>query len=168
MTRPLPFALANAGPDVRAPGSVGPFWISGLPATKGSAQPHGHYNPSTGKLKVWTSNDAGPKAKTWAGAVSWAAQAAMDGRAPFAGAVLVEIRFYLPRPKAHYRTNGQVKPNAPARPAKIPDGDKMMRCLWDALTGICFVDDGHIVEWPGGKHYANDGRVGASVRVEEI
>ncbi len=134
------------------------FQVDGLPATKGSAR--AVRNKHTGRAVLLAS--ASPKnardQKSWAEAVAWMCKAAMQGRAPLVGPVSVRIDFYLPRPKT-------VKA---ARPIAKRDGDKLLRCTWDAMTGIAYVDDGQIVEWPGGKHYADGCPSGARITIDTI
>jgi Holliday junction resolvase RusA-like endonuclease len=138
------------------------FFAAGSPSTKGSARAF-----IRGGRAIIT-NDAGERAKSWAAIVGWAAREAMKGAAPFPGAVRVSTAFYLARPKSHYRSNGQLKPGAPTHAATKPDGDKLTRCTWDALTGIVFVDDSRIVAWSGEKPYSNDGRTGAQIVIEPV
>lgn len=135
------------------------FAVNGMPGTKGSVR--AFMSRSTGRAMIV--NDS-RKAAPWAALVSYAARQAMRGIEPFDGPVSVEIDFYLPRPKSHYGKRG-LKASAPAFPAVKPDGDKMLRCTWDALTGICFRDDAQIVAWPGRKLY---GGPGAAIRVKRV
>jgi Holliday junction resolvase RusA-like endonuclease len=64
---------------------------------------------------------------------------------PLDGPVAVNILLYVPRPRAHYRTDGTLKPNAPALPASGRDIDKVARAIFDAGT---------IARW-----WTNDARV---------
>ena len=134
------------------------FFVAGQPSTKGSVRAF-----VRGGRAIIT-NDAGEKAKCWAAKVSDAAFEAM-GRAPlFDGPVVVNIQFHLPRPKSHC-LRGQLRATAPIFVPTKPDGDKLLRCAWDALTGVVFVDDSRIVEWSGSKVYADDGRTGAAFEI---
>lgn len=146
------------------------FFVPGTPEKKGSSKGFGFIRksgPRAGSIGVNITNDAGPKAKTWAALVSSFASTAMAGRAPLDGPVRVEIVFHLLRPKGHFGKRG-LKPSAPKYPAVKPDGDKMVRCAWDALSGVVFCDDRQVVEWPGGKVYAVDGRVGAAFAITPL
>lgn len=137
---------------------VASFHVDGVPAPKGSAR--AVTNRHTGKAVLLAS--ASPKnardQKSWAESVAWMCKAAMAGRPPVTGPVLVRIEFYLPRPKT-------VKAK---RPTAKRDGDKLLRCTWDAMTGLAYVDDGQIVEWPGGKHFADGCQPGARITIETI
>lgn len=48
-----------------------------------------------------------------------------------------------------------------------PDGDKLTRAIWDALTGVAFEDDSQVVEWHGVKRRAEVGEP-AGVFIEVI
>lgn len=63
----------------------------------------------------------------------------------FAGPLEVHFIFRMPRLKSHYRTNGELKQNAPSAPIVRPDALKLARCAEDALTGVCWHDDSQIV-----------------------
>ena len=142
------------------------FFVPGLAATKGSAKGFGFIRkagPRKGSIGVSIVND-NPRAKAWAATVSLAAHAAMAGKWPIEKPVRVEIDFFLPRPKSHY-LRGVLRPTAPRHVATKPDGDKLVRCFWDALTRVAFVDDSQIVEWAGSKFYGAGAQVGARCQV---
>lgn len=134
------------------------FYAAGLPSTKGSARAF-----VRGGRAIIT-NDAGARAKVWAGIVSGAA--AEVCKAPVSGPVAVGLTFMLPRPQSHYGAKG-LKPTAPRYCAKKPDGDKLARCCLDALTGIVYVDDAQIVELAVVKRYA-DGATGVAITIGEV
>lgn len=53
------------------------------------------------------------------------------------GPVAARIVFFFARPKSHYRTGkhaGELKPDAPIMVITKPDGDKVLRSTYDALT----------------------------------
>lgn len=136
------------------------FFCAGQPGTKGSARAF----IAGGKAVI--TNDAGEKAKAWASIVGDAAEEAMAGRGVWHGSLALSITFYLARPRSHYRAGRQahlLRLDAPAFAATKPDGDKLERCTWDALTGIVFRDDSQIVKWSGKKRYADDGKTGALI-----
>jgi Holliday junction resolvase RusA-like endonuclease len=137
------------------------FFVAGQPGTKGSARAF-----VRGGRAIIT-NDAGEKAKCWAAKVTDAAREAMAGAAPFDGPVVVGIVFHLPRPQSHY-LRGQLRASAPIYVTTKPDGDKLVRCSWDALTGVVFTDDSRIVEWSGSKVYSDAGRVGAAFSIRIV
>jgi Holliday junction resolvase RusA-like endonuclease len=64
----------------------------------------------------------------------------------FAGPVTVELTFLRKRPK---------HPTYRDVPAGKPDGDKLERAVWDALTEAGTIeDDARVVQWSGRKRYA--------------
>jgi Holliday junction resolvase RusA-like endonuclease len=132
----FPDRLFSADPEADAP--VVEFTVRGLPAAQGSVKAFiagGHAHIAT------ESNRPNTPLGAWRSAIRTEAQAAMGDRLPFAGPVGVTIEFRMPRPKSHFRTNGQLKPNAPRWHTGAPDGDKLLRAALDALTGIVYRDD---------------------------
>jgi len=75
----------------------------------------------------------------------------------------VSMIFYRPRPKAHLRTNGEVRPSAPRDPITRPDVLKLARLCEDALTGIVYHDDSCIVSEHLYKCYGEPARVYVSI-----
>ena len=137
------------------------FRVDGLPAPQGSKAYKGmRKSKATGKevpVLVESSAKVGP----WRAAVEAAArQAAVAQRwTRIDGAASVGLTFYLPRPKGHYGTGrnaGQLRPTAPAYPATRPDGDKLTRSTFDALTtaGV-WADDSQAVDLFVTKRYAD-------------
>src|SRR4051812_36873903 len=62
----------------------------------------------------------------WRSLVAFTARQKFRGE-PLAGALGVRVTFFMPRPKAHYRKNGDLKPNAPAHHTCKPDATKLWR-----------------------------------------
>lgn len=106
--------------------------------------------------------------KRWQEFVAWYAKCAFPPIFPCP--VHVDTLFYFERPKSHYRANGELKPDAPAIKATKPDGDKLERAVWDALTGVFYKDDCQVATWGGGKFYvtAEVPRPGVVVRVRPL
>ena len=74
------------------------------------------------------------------------------GYAPLAGIPLVlEVRFYLPRPKWADETRGRGKNKRPKWGVgpllcwKKPDLDNLLKSTKDSLNGVCYHDDSQIV-----------------------
>jgi Holliday junction resolvase RusA-like endonuclease len=88
--------------------------------------------------------DANPKARAWKAVVLDAAGQMMRGRALLEGPLLLELTFWMPRPKGHFGARG-LRPSAPAFPTVKPDVLKLARGVEDALTGVCYRDDAQIV-----------------------
>lgn len=120
------------------------FVVPGRPVPQGSMR--------RGKgLTMYHSNKA---LLPWRKAIGWAARAAMGGRSVLAGPLCLDVVFHLPRPK---RPEFEL-------PAVKPDGDKLLRAVADALTGITYTDDAQVVSWRGVKVYA-DRQPGAVIEV---
>lgn len=148
------------------------FTAYGLPQTAGSkdAIP---YRKKGGKLGVIVT-DANPKTKTWQGVVANAAADAILNNyketTPFIGEeidlfdgpLLVEMMFFMPRPRSHYGTGrnaGNLKALAPKYPHRRPDVLKLARAVEDACTGVVWTDDARIVKESLKKYYGEPARV---------
>jgi Holliday junction resolvase RusA-like endonuclease len=120
------------------------FRAFGTPKPKGSKRAFNH--PATGKVVML--EQAGQALRDWMSVLNDLAQSgAEEAQADpefFEGPLEVRIGFIMPRPKAHYRTNGEIKPSAPKWHTKMPDIDKCVRAVLDALTGALFKDDAQI------------------------
>lgn len=143
--------------------------VRGVPAPKGSD--HAFYRPGMKRAVLIPDNST--KQRTWARAVRAAAIEALGERteAVFVRCCLVvEVVCFMPRPKGHWGTGknaGRILSSAPPAPLSKPDGDKLLRTTWDALTGIAFDDDSRIVDGIIRKRWAEPGREGARITVEE-
>lgn len=108
----------------------------------------------------------------------WRQDVRSDTREQYAGPVItgpvfMEIIFYFPRPKGHFRTGkyaGELKPNAPRHVTSTACGDidKLARCTLDGLSAKCggnvIADDSLVVRLTCEKRYVSDGELaGASI-----
>jgi Holliday junction resolvase RusA-like endonuclease len=107
------------------------FYIQGVPkALKRHRMTRGGrvYDPSSTDKKLW-----------------------MDQALPFCptkalqGALNVELQFVMPRPKAHFKTNGLLKPQAPKHHLHTPDLDNLVKFVLDAMYGEFYDDDSQII-----------------------
>lgn len=99
-------------------------------------------------------------------------------REPFTGPVAMQIIFYMPRPKSHFRTGkyaGELKPNAPVFSTSCASGDidKLARCTLDGLSAKCggnvIADDSLVVKLSVEKRYVINGfTTGATIRIDCI
>ena len=116
--------------------------VYGKPLAKGSAQA---FIGKTKKGERFAGiRPANPKLEAWEQAIRAAAVKAMDGRKLIREPVAASMLFFFARPQAHYGTGrnaGQLKASAPTRHSQTPDLDKLVRAVFDALTGIVFDDD---------------------------
>jgi len=156
--------------------------VLGVPAPQGSK--HGfavkRKGAYTGKVAQVESSS---KVKPWRMAVKYAAMDAMrdsdtrktvgavDSYTAMTGEIVVEVWFYLPRPKGHYgtgRNTSQIRESAPMRPNVRPDLDKLLRSTFDALgeAGV-WGDDSQVVSVLAQKVYAHSKfPPGAKIRVD--
>lgn len=80
----------------------------------------------------------------------------------------VGIVFRLARPIGHRnRKTGELVPSAPPMPHKRLDADKLARATLDPMIGSIYDDDSRIVELGVVKVYAQPGREGARITVDE-
>lgn len=96
--------------------------------------------------------------KTWRADVRDTVEREWSGP-PLDGPIGVRCDFVMPRP--------QSTPKRRTPPAiKKPDGDKLLRAVWDALTHLVWTDDSRIVSWSGSKRLAELGEIpGCRIRV---
>lgn len=122
------------------------FTVFGVPQTKGSIRA---FMPKGERFPVMTTTNK--KGKAWERVVALGAVAARGAGVPVdVGPIELTIDFYLPRP---LRLARKMTPPHLTR----PDLDKYIRCIGDALSGICWKDDGQIVSIHARKVYAEAG-----------
>lgn len=135
------------------------FRVVGIPGPQGSkkaiplAKNVGGKRVFTGKVSLVESS---AKVKPWRAAVESAARGAV--RVRLAGPVAVDVTFFLPRPKGHYRTGRYahlLKDSAPRLPDVKPDIDKLLRSTYDGLTSAgIYSDDSRVTDGAQRKRYA--------------
>lgn len=140
------------------------FRVYGLPAPQGSKRSLGN------GIMIESSK----KVRPWRTDVQQASRLAYHGK-PVDEPVSVEVDFWFPRPKSHYRTGKYsylLKTDAPiyATKTSVGDLDKLLRSTFDALsysTGGCILrDDSLVGAVKATKQYADDDvRPGAAIRV---
>jgi crossover junction endodeoxyribonuclease RusA len=134
--------------------------VNGIPAPQGSKRHVGN-----GRM-IESSRAVGP----WREAVRAETQRIMIS--PLAGPVRVDVAFYLPRPKGHWRTGRNahlLRDAAPALPCGTPDLDKLARAVLDGLTaGGAWKDDGQAASLHAEKYYADRQPPGCRILIGEI
>jgi crossover junction endodeoxyribonuclease RusA len=137
------------------------FTVFGVPKPQGSktAMP---FRRKNGKLGANLLEGSTPKAraafKDWRKAIAIAAYQSNSSDGPqFSGALQVRLSFFLPRPIS--------LPKKVLHSVKKPDLDKLVRTVFDGMTGILFKDDSQIVSLIASKEYAANGTL---PRVEVI
>lgn len=129
------------------------FTVFGKPAQMGSKKAF-----VVGTRAIIT-DDNSKKRKSWANAVAAVAAESMLNSPLLNGPVKVVARFYFARPQGHFRTgrhSDQLKDSAPARHSQSPDLDKLVRCLYDAMTGIVYRDDRQICIQESSRHWTTE------------
>lgn len=142
------------------------FTATGTPVMQGSKDAFQHKD--TGKIVVVES--AHDRLQVWRMKVYAAARkAAMNTGWQQPEAPRVDITFYLPRPKKHLGTGrnaGTLRPSAPRLPNVKPDGDKLIRAVFDALTQARVIkDDAQITDGSFKKRYADETSPGAKITI---
>lgn len=138
------------------------FRVFGIPGAQGS------------KVRTqYGMRESSKKVKPWRRDVVNAAKEAMrnqPGFEKYTGPVSISVTFFMQRPKRHYRTGrfaGELRPFAPVYIATKPDGDKLLRSTFDALTTAqVWHDDSLAVKGSFEKKY--DSLAGAIIRVHAL
>jgi crossover junction endodeoxyribonuclease RusA len=129
------------------------FFVPGLPISKGSAK--AFVNKHTGRAIV--TQDNRELQKPWAYKISLAAKQELKGSKPAEGPVMIELSFYFDRPKSHRNIVNSWH-------VFKPDADKLLRCVLDALTGVCWKDDSQVCAIQVMKCYDDD-KTGQGVQI---
>lgn len=96
--------------------------------------------------------------------IAWQAKQEWAGE-PLEGAVSVIVTFHVQMPKSWSQKKRNEHSGAFCA-KKNGDIDNYMKLVFDALSGICFIDDSQIVEVMAGKVWAQDGKI--VLMIEEI
>ena len=151
------------------------FFVAGLPAgqPRVKARFTGKftqiYTPTTVKGPMGTEPHP---AATWKMIVRGEAEKAWHENGypnQWMGPLCVNLTFYFARPKAHFKTNGQLKPNAPKWHTSKPDRDNCDKLVLDALTNLClWGDDCQVCDGKPRKLYAGPGQqTGCQIEIRE-
>lgn len=117
-------------------------WVPGVPVTKGSV------NVNRGGTGV---RQAARGYATWSDAVRKRLRL-VGRRVQRAEGAMIRCRFWVPRPAGADAYGGVWAP-------QVGDGDKLERCVWDAVTKAgLWLDDAQVVEWAGSRRWASDVR----------
>lgn len=139
------------------------FFVAGLPKAQPRAKARafaGHaqtYNPKTADdWKMIVRNEA---AKAWDATHTPA----------WEGPIRVDLTFYFPRPKAHFRAGGALKDTAPIWHTTKPDRDNSDKAVLDALTNLgIWQDDKQVCSGMIEKRYSTPpGLPGCRIQISE-
>lgn len=152
------------------------FTVLGTPAPKGSRRGMGKADGKGASLP------GGSRANEmdlidWSRAVRVAATEAVKialagepTRIFFAAIPLrLKLIFRMKRTMGHFnKKTGTLKPGAPFFCITPPDSSKLVRATEDDLQGIVMLNDSHFAEHFVRKHYADPGKEGAWILIEEL
>jgi crossover junction endodeoxyribonuclease RusA len=124
------------------------FTVWGIAAPQGSKR-------HVGKGVMLESSD---RVRPWRQDVRFAALEERPPNWDMAIPMRLDLVFWFPRPASHYGIKNGIsylKANAPIEPvsARIGDIDKLQRAVFDALTGVAYLDDRQVVEVEARKAY---------------
>ena len=77
---------------------------------------------------------------------------------PFTSALRIKFRFYIKRPKAHFRTGkyaNELKKTAPVYHIKRPDVDNYVKFYMDCMNKLVYLDDSQVIELRATKEYSD-------------
>lgn len=133
------------------------FFIAGIPAPGGSKRGF-PIRRKNGTVGVAITEDC-TRSAPWRAVVQLAAQEVRVKADWLLGfldyALVLDVTFYMPRPKSHFTSKGLLRPTAPVYPTKKPDRTKLLRLLEDSCTGVLWHDDAQIVDGGIRKLYAD-------------
>lgn len=140
------------------------FFAQGIP--KGQPRPRA-FARKMGDKFVARVYDAGT-AEGWKSCVAQAAR-------PFISEMIVEpvaitMIFVMPRPKSHFNSEGELRPESPTFHAIKPDGDNLYKGTVDALKTLGLIsDDSIVVQHEVTKIYPENprGQTGAMIVLRE-
>lgn len=127
---------------------------NGYPIARGGRLSDGRYRNGSVVANVTSAN---PRLRQWRELVASVARQHWTGGVLEDVALEVESHFFLRRPEGHWRSGRfahLLRDDAPAVPLTVPDADKLLRAVLDALTGIVYVDDRQVTFPTAEKHYA--------------
>jgi crossover junction endodeoxyribonuclease RusA len=124
------------------------FTVWGIAAPQGSKR-------HVGKGVMLESSD---RVRPWRQDVRFAALEERPPNWDMATPMRLDLVFWFPRPASHYGIKNGIsylKANAPIEPvsARIGDIDKLQRAVFDALTGVAYLDDRQVVKVDARKAY---------------
>ena len=118
------------------------FTVQGKPQPQGSTRA---FMPKGARFPIVTTDNK--TLKPWRQDVSSQALLSMAGEKPTMDAVHVTCKFYFVKPKSVHKSI--------VYKITKPDLDKLLRGIFDGMTGICFLDDSQIVSCESGKYFCD-------------
>lgn len=138
------------------------FHVPGVPAPGGSKKAFViKKGPNAGRAVL--TDAGGAKNRDWRNSVKLVARENCPGKLED-GPIALFVEFVMPRPKYHYRTNGELGPRAEEYHTKAPDTTKLLRSTEDALTDArIWGDDAQVAIQAASKVYGEE--VGANISI---
>jgi len=128
------------------------FCVYGIPAPKGSKRAFAirKRGVPTGQVAVVDADKGRGPLRDWITAVNGVVQGmAGSGAQKLEGPLEAHVTFYPPKPKSAPKTRR-------IWPGRKPDLDKLLRAIFDPLSGVLIRDDAQIVRLDARKEYADD------------
>lgn len=136
------------------------FTIPGAPRGKGRPRA----SRFAGGVRLYT--DA--KTANYEGLIAYAAQQALGGREPLAGALVVSVLVRIaPTQSASKRARAEMLAGA-QHPTKKPDLDNIVKAVLDGCNGVAFRDDALVCWINAGKIYAATAGVDVTITEDPI
>ena len=135
------------------------FTVPGAPRGKGA----GRAAVVAGHATVFTDS----KTRAEMGAVRVIASAAMQGRAPYEGPVVLRACAYMTIPASFSQRKRAAAEAGELVPAKKPDADNFLKLLGDGLNQVVWRDDAQVVTAVIHKRYSERPRLAIDVRSAE-
>ena len=99
--------------------------------------------------------ESSKRLKPWRTDVREAVAAALPADWDMTLPVEISALFTFPRPKGHFNSKGELRPNAPVYYAlSRNDCDKICRAILDAMTCVAYLDDGQVADLHAYRRYA--------------
>ena len=131
-------------------------FVYGIP----KGQPRSRAFARNGRVRVY---DPGT-AENWKSQIAQALQAHIP-ETPIPVPVTLFLRFFFPRPKSHFRRNGELRPSAPVAHTAKPDLDNAAKAVMDAMTQIGILADDALVYRMGISKVYADKSAGCSIEL---
>lgn len=146
---------------------VGPITAYGEPVTQGD---HTVGFSRRNRNRVFIRHKNGKRLDAWRDVVAWTIKSAMrQARQKLpSGAVGVRIDFFYPHLKNHFTAKGNRSCNYATFKTSPPDGDKLQRAVFDALSGVAYEDDRCVVWSVWTKTFQNVATPGAVIRIYRV
>ena len=131
--------------------SIIAFTIPGQPVAKG--RPRACIRG--GKVATYTPDNTA----RYENLVKLAAQEAMKGLPPIAGAVALEVKVFLAVPASWPKKKQAEAVAGTVRPSGRPDADNLLKSVADGMNGVVFADDAQVTSCLVQKRYDTAHRV---------